>query len=90
MAVARKDQIVCPLHSEASASFMIHADREAHLTLQDQPLTCFMTQHGPHEHPAETKAKSKKDTTSPGHARNSAQKQPRPKKAKKKRKYDPT
>jgi hypothetical protein len=38
-AVERGTQIVCPQHSVASDIFMVHADKEAHLTLEDQPLT---------------------------------------------------
>jgi len=38
-AVQRGEQIVCPQHSAASDIFMVQADTEAHLTLEDQPLT---------------------------------------------------
>ena len=38
-AVEKGTQIVCPQHSVASDIFMIDADKEAHLTLDDQPLT---------------------------------------------------
>ena len=43
-AVEQGERIVCPNHSIASASFMIQADKEAHLTLQGQPLTRFSDQ----------------------------------------------
>ena len=36
-AVQRGKQIVCPQHSAASDIFMVQADTEAHLTLEDQP-----------------------------------------------------
>jgi hypothetical protein len=76
-AVERGEQIVCPKHSVASASFMIQADKEAHLTLQGQPLTRFSDQATAEAQQSTKKGRPKRTGAAATPPTKDAQNQPR-------------